>query len=92
MQVGQGAMGQSAGQEVCVDVDAGDHTLCAGGAEPVVDLADDFTDVDQEQALLAGTGLTGDAGGEELYVAVREDPAAQPPAESLAAPVPRCAR
>ncbi|GGX23245.1 hypothetical protein GCM10010353_42850 [Streptomyces chryseus] len=54
-----------------------------------MDLAYDLAAVDQKQTFLPGPGITGDVGGEELDVAVREDPAPQPPAAPFAAPVPR---
>ncbi|MDX2747108.1 MULTISPECIES: hypothetical protein [Streptomyces] len=70
-----------------VDVDATDHALTTRGADPVVDLADDLADMHQEQTFLTRTGSVGDMSGEELDIAVGEDPEAKPLAESRAAPV-----
>lgn len=92
--MGQGAGIESGGVEGVLDIDAGDYTFTAVGTGLVVDLSGDFTDVDQEQALFLGPGTgavgdAGDVGGEELDVAVGEEPQPQPSDESSAPSVAR---
>ncbi|MGW6862204.1 hypothetical protein [Streptomyces xanthophaeus] len=63
--------------EALVDSDAGDDPLSAVGADPVVDLADDLADMDEEQAFLAWAGVIRDVRGQEIDCPVCEEPAPQ---------------
>ncbi|MCC0093363.1 hypothetical protein K7B10_00815 [Streptomyces flavotricini] len=76
-QVGNGSGIQPRTEEVRIDVHPGDHGLRTGQAHPVVDLPDDLTDVDQEQDLIAASGVTRKVRGEQVDALVSQDPAPQ---------------
>ncbi|MEV4190467.1 hypothetical protein [Streptomyces toxytricini] len=71
--------------EALVDDDGGDDALGAVGAEPVVDLADDLSDVDQEKAFLTRPGRVRDVRGQEVDRPVGEDASAQAAGEATSA-------
>jgi hypothetical protein len=90
--MGHGSGADPGGVEVCVDVDACDHSFSAFRADPVVHLADDLAYVDEEQAVLFKSFVAGEVSGEELDVPVRQDPSPQPAAEFVVPTVPGPAR
>ncbi|WP_176741275.1 hypothetical protein [Streptomyces sp. LUP30] len=63
--------------EALVDDDGGDDTLGAVSADPVPDLADDLSDVDEEQAFVARAEVVRDVRGQEIDCPVGEEAAAQ---------------
>lgn len=76
-QVGERPSAQAGALKALVDDDAGDDALGTVGTEPVVDLADDLSDVDEEKAFLAGPGAVGDVCGQEVDRPVSEETPAQ---------------
>ncbi|MFJ8085440.1 hypothetical protein ACIQ6Y_33290 [Streptomyces sp. NPDC096205] len=91
-EMGHGSGADSGGVEVCVDVDACDHSFTADRTDPVVHLADDLAYVDEEQAVLFKPFIAGEVSGEELDVSVRQDPSPQPAAEFVESAAPGPAR
>ncbi|MEU0661102.1 hypothetical protein [Streptomyces lavendulocolor] len=71
--------------EALVDDDGGHDALGSVGAEPVVDLADDLSDVDKKKAFFTGPGRVRDVRGQEVDRPVGEDTSAQAASEPTTA-------
>lgn len=84
----QGAGPQAGAAEALLQGHVGDDTFFAMVTEPIADLADDLTDMDQEETFLVRTGAPGDAGGQELDRSVHEEPTPQAAQGSATARVP----
>lgn len=77
-QVGQCPGVQARTEEERIDFDSDDHGLATRAAHPVLNLADDLADVDEEQDLITGADVSGDVRGEQVDAPVGQEPTAQP--------------